>query len=293
MGRLFDRVSRLTVSTMDLTDFRYKFHIEKTIKPEPNHTRIEVYNLSVEHRQMLEQLAPGKKVKGKRSRKTSPNLHGVIPVQLEAGYKDDGPQIVFLGDLVTVDSERDGPDWITTITSGDGARAYRTARIDQSFKAGTPVATAVRSIAKALGLGDGNLNDVVGGLALNGNASVFKAGMVMSGSAARVMTNICRSVGIDWSCQDGALTLVNKEQALAGKAIKLTQNTGMIGSPNVDGDGILKVKTLMIPNMRIGRLIVLDSLLIDGNFRVEKIVTDGDTHDAKSDWGHEIEAKRY
>jgi hypothetical protein len=286
---LFDRVATLVVGTLDLTDFRIKFHIEKSIKPEPNSVRIEIFNLSPDHRLALAEIVPGKRASKKGKGKVSPGLKGKIPVQLEAGYRDEGPQLVFLGDLTTVDSERDGPDWITTITSGDGARDYRTARINQTFRKGTTVQAAMQSITKILGLGRGNLAQI---RPTDANGSgVLVSGMTVTGSAARAMSDICRSAGLEWSCQDGTLTILQQGKAMAGRALMIDQASGMIGSPNVDGNGILKVKTLMIPGVQIGRLIVVKSIQVQGNFRIEKITTDGDTHG--QDWGHEIEAKRY
>jgi hypothetical protein len=290
MGRLFDRVWSVTVSTLDVSDFRVHFRIEKTLKPEPNKALVEVYGLNKDHRAMLGELAPGKRT-GKKKKGTSPNLTGSIPVRIEAGYKDDGPQMIFLGDLRTVDSERNGADWITAITSGDGERAYRTARIAQSFGAGTPVPVAVRALVRSLGIGEGNLSQVLSGLKLGGRATILVRGAVFSGPAVRHLTDICRSAQLEWSIQDGVVQLQDFGTALAGQAIKLTPETGLIGSPNVDGNGVLKAKTLMIPGLRCGRLVVVDSDAVQGNFRVEKIITEGDTHG--QDWGHEIEAKRY
>lgn len=289
MGRLFGRVATLVVGTLDLTGFRFKFHVEKTIKPEPNRVRIEVYNLNPDHRLALAELAPGKRLAKKGKGKTSPNLQGKIPVQLEAGYEDDGPQLIFLGNLTTVDSERDGPDWITTVTSGDGERAYRTARINQAFRAGTTVQAAMTSIVKVLGLGEGNLHQIQPTDA--SGSGVLVRSMVVSGSAARSLTDLCRSAGLEWSCQDGTLTILEQGKALAGRAIELSPTTGLVGSPNVDGDSILKAKTLMIPGLQIGRIVVLTAEQVKGNFRIEKITTTGDTHGG--DWGHEVEAKRY
>ena len=293
MGALFDRRWALTVSTLEVDAFAIHFRVEKTIKPEPNKVLIEVYNLNEDHRAQLQELAPGKKV-GKVSKRlglTSPNVKGSIPVRLEAGYKQDGTDLIFLGDLRTVDSEISGPDWITTITSGDGERAFRTARINQAFGPRTPVRTALAAAVKALGLGNGNFQSVASTLQLQGAASVYARGVVLSGSAARALSDICRSANLEWSIQDGVIQFVDLNMALAQKAIQLTSDTGLIGSPNVDGNGVLKAKTLMIPGLTCGRLVVVDSRQIQGQFRVEKIITEGQSHG--SDWGHEIEAKRY
>ena len=293
MGALFDRRWNLVVSTLDVSDFAIHFRVEKTIKPEPNKVLIEVYNLDENHRGQIQELAPGKRV-GKKARhkgKTSPNVTGRVPVRLEAGYKEDGTSLIFLGDLRTVDSEITGPDWVTAIAAGDGERNFRTARISQAFGYKTPVRTALQAAVTALGLGNGNFAAVASTLQLQGNASVYTRGLVLSGSAAMALNDICRSANLEWSIQDGVVQFVDLNTALAQKAVKLTADTGLIGSPNVDGNGVLKAKLLMVPGLTCGRLVVVDSRQIQGQFRVEKIVTEGHTHGP--DWYHEIEAKRY
>jgi hypothetical protein len=293
LGALFDRRWALTVSTLEVDAFAIHFRVEKTIKPEPNKVLLEVWNLNDEHRAALQELAPGKRVgkKAGRKGKTSPNLTGSVPVRLEAGYAEDGTDQIFLGDLRTVDSELSGPDWITAVTSGDGERAFRTARIKQAFGPRTPVRTALSAAVKSLGLGTGNLASVLASLQLQGNATVYTRGVVLTGSAARVLSDICKSANLEWSIQDGVVQFVDLNKALAQRAISLTSSTGLIGSPNVDGNGVLKAKTLMIPGLSCGRLVVVDSRQIQGQFRVEKIITEGASHGP--DWGHEIEAKRY
>lgn len=292
MGRLFDRIWSVTVSTLDVSDFRVHFRIEKTLKPEPNKALVEIYNLNSDHRGALGEIVPGARVsKKKKKGAVSPNLKGVIPVRVEAGYRDDGAQQIFLGDLRTVDSERDGADWITAITSGDGERAYRTARINQAFGPKTPVDVVLRSAVKALGLGAGNLSQVLPALKLNGAATLLTRGMVLTGPVARHLTDLCRSAQLEWSIQDGVVQFTDVGKALSGKAIVLDGAHGLIGSPNVDGDGVLKARTLMIPDLVCGRIVIVDSEQVQGQFRVEKLVTEGDSHG--QDWGHEIEAKRY
>jgi len=45
---------------------------------------------------------------------------------------------------------------VTTIRSGDGLVDLRSAQIQQSFKAGTPVLDVLKSIAKTLGISTGD-----------------------------------------------------------------------------------------------------------------------------------------
>ncbi len=293
MTQLFGRKFALTVGTLEVSAFRCKFKIEKTLKPEPNKALIEVYNLSPDHRGQLAELAPGKSIKLGRKRKTqvAKPQPGRVPCRLEIGYDNAEIEQIFFGDLRTVDSEIDGPDWVTSISSGDGERAYRTARISQAYGPKVPVSTALRAAVKSLGLGDGNLAKVLSGLSLQGQAGVYTRGVVLSGAASRVLTDICRSADLEWSIQDGTVQFVDFGKVLSGRAVVLKPGTGLIGSPNVSADGVMNCKTLIVPGLRCGGIVVLDSTMVEGNFRVEKIEYVGDTHG--QDWTAEIWGKRY
>ena len=292
MAELFGRACKLTVSTLDLTafntTFRVKFHVEKTLKPEPNKALIEVYNLSAEHRADLAELAPGKKSSKPKKGQTSTPLIGRVPVRLEVGYGEQ-TDLIYLGDLRTVDTEIVDADWVTAISSGDGERAFRTARINQSVGPKTPLRQTMSAVLKTLGLGEGNLAKVV--QALQGGAVTLARGAVLSGPTARVLTDLCRSADLEWSIQDGAPQFVNLNKALQEKAIVLSAETGMIGSPSVDGQGLLKCKCLIIPGLRCGRIVVVDGLTVKGQYRIEKITYEGDTEG--QEWYAELEGKRY
>jgi hypothetical protein len=289
---LFGRKFALTVSTLEVNDFHCHFRIEKSLKPEPNKALIEVWNLSPEHRAFLGELAPGKKIsKGKKKGATAPALQGKIPVRLEAGYDGPGTDLIFLGDLRTVDTETTGEDWVTAISSGDGERAFRSARMAQSFGPRVPASVALQAIVKTFGLGPGNVAKVLSGLKHQGQASLLTRGAVFSDASARVLTDFCRSADLEWSIQDGAIQFVDLNKALAGQAIVLSPKTGLVGSPAVDGAGIMKCKSLIIPGLRCGGVVIVDAEEIKGQFRVEKLTYEGDTHaDA---WEVEIEGKRY
>jgi hypothetical protein len=289
-SELFLRTCRLVVGTLDVSNFHIHFKIDKTLKPEPNKALVEIWNLSPEHQAQLSELAPGKKV-AKKKGKTSAALLGKIPVRLDAGYIGPGNDLLFLGDLRTVDTEVNGPDWVTSLTSGDGERAFRTARINKSFSPGVPVSKALEALVSALGVGRGNLSRVLSQLQLQGAARALVGGAVFSGPVARELTNFCRAADLEWSIQDGALQFVDLNTALADKAIVLTPETGLVGSPSVDAAGVMACKSLIMPGLRPGRIAVLKSREIKGQFRIESVSYDGDNYEG--DWLAEVKGKRY
>jgi len=287
MGQLRNRVCKVVVgaalgliqTAISVEKHRVHFVVEKSLKPEPNSCSLEIYNLAPDQRAQIESLKP----------KTG-STRG-IPVQIEAGYQDTGTSQIFLGDLRTVSSRRDGADWITTIESGDGEKAHANARIAVSFGPSTTADTALRAIVKALGVDQGNVPLVLAKLRLGGVGQLFPKRAVLTESAAVHMTNFCKSAGLEWSIQDGAVQIVDRNKALSLFAVLLSSSSGLIESPSIDPDGVLSCKMLIQPDVKPGSLLVLDSKTIHGNYRIESARWDGDTHDTP--WYIEVEAKRY
>ncbi len=246
------------------------FRVHKSLKPEPNTAELTVFNLNPAHRSALEQL------------KTA-------SVLIEAGY-EGGTSTLFLGDLRTAISVDEGPDIVTKLSSGDGEKATKTARVKVSMKKGVANPQKVlETIAKSLGVGSGNLKQALG--QLGGLANCFSEGAVLSGSSFREMNSVCKSLGLSWSIQNGKLQILTLRKALDGQAIKLSKDTGMIGSPTVDNDGVLTCCMLLAPDVFPGRKLVLDGRRLKGQYRIESCDYSGDTHG--QDWYIKIEAKRY
>src|SRR5688572_24479657 len=166
--QLFRRKCDVTVDTLHLTGFDCAFGIEKTILSTPNSCDLTVYNLNQEHRAELERLRP--KWGAKRG----------IPVKIEAGYESRTSQL-WLGDLRTVRSIREGADWKTEFSSGDGEYAMMTALIQTSFGPKTDIDVVMRALARELGMGLGNVGEVANDLRLAGMGKLLVHGTTMSG----------------------------------------------------------------------------------------------------------------
>lgn len=279
MAEQFGRAAVVTIDTLELKGFDVSFKVKKSLKPEPNTCELAVYNLNSDHRSQLEQLRPKEKLATKG-----------IPCRIEIGRTLDDLFLLWLGDLRTVDSQVDGPDWVTNLTSGDGEQAFQNARVHVSYGPKTPVETALRAIARALGVGEGNLGKVVSQLKINGSA-LLPQGATISGSASRHLDDFVRSADLEWSIQDGALQLLNRGKTLATRAIQLDAEHGLVGSPTVDNKGLFKARMLIQPDVRPGTLIVSNAERVKGNYRVEQATWDGDT--AGGNWYIDVEASRY
>lgn len=276
---LSGRSWRVVVGGLDVSDLRCAFTIEKSEEPQPNTCDLIISNLSSDHRSQLQELQPKKG-----------DTRG-IPVKIEAGYGED-PSLIWLGDLRTVSSAPEGKTtWLTKVSSGDGEKATQNARISLPMGPKTPAQTALRAIAQSLGVDLGNIDTVASRIKLSGKGGVYGSGKALHGPSVQVLDDIARSADLTWSIQDGALQFTDRGKALAGSAILLDPSTGLIGSPSVDNEGNLSARALIIPDLKVGRVVVVESKAVAGNFKVIRAKWTGDT--IGNDWYCDITGKRY
>lgn len=271
--RLFNRAYRIVIDTLEITDLRCVFQVDKDLTGKPNKASAAVYNLNPDHTKAVSQM-------------------GAVPVQIEAGYVE-GTSVLFLGVLRTSGTKREGQDLITVVESGDGEAKLQRARINKSLPAGVTTDEVLRQVATSLGVNQGNLPQALRTIKtkFSGVGNVFSAGVVLSGSAVREMNSLCRSLDLEWSVQNGALQILERGKGLAKEAILLNAATGLIGAPEIDGKGVLTCRSLMIPDAIPGRIALLYSEFVKGQFRIESTSHQGDTHG--DNWGVEIKGKRY
>ena len=287
--RLFGRKWSVQIVRTDYTGLDMSFSVVKTTRPEPNTCELRLYNLSEASRAELEE-TPLVKIpaKGKGPAK---HQHEGIPVRITAGY-EEADSLIWSGDLRTVESTHVGSDWVTTLTSGDGEQAYHRARVNMSFGPGTPVSMVIKKLAENLGVGAGNVDLVAARLAMFPRVrDLADHGLVLSGSAAERLTAWCQSLGFEWSIQDGALQFVERGKPMIGRVVLLGKETGMVGTPSIDQEGLLTVQMLMIPGVLPGSVFVMNANRIQGNFRIETATYEGDT--SGEPWTITVEAKRY
>lgn len=262
------------------------FEVESSVQREPNTCALKIWNLSPEHRRSLDGAS-------------------AMPVRVEAGYVDSITTL-FNGDVRVTESRRraaqhrqassragslshgvDLVDVITSIEAEDGGTAWRTATVSRSFAARTPVVAALEACVEALGIGRGNLDELdAEAVYAGGDVRSFAEGTVLSGLAHVEMNRLVRGCGLTWSVQSGALQLRRAGRALATRAVLLTPETGLVGSPAVDADGYVTTTSLLNGALYPGRPVVLRSRELEGSYQVRRVRHVGDT--AGQDWSSEV-----
>lgn len=261
----FEQLPNATV----ITDLRIQATITKSINADPNPGSVTITNLSARTRADLQ---------------TKPLI-----VRLDAGY-DGNLRHVFVGDLRDGRSKREDTEWTTTLQLADGDRAYRYARVNRSYGKFASAIQAVQECASSMGL-------VVDGAALTSDElqTQFASGHVLYGNAGDELTRVLAPFGYRWSIQDGRLQILKDDEFRPDEAVLISQDTGMIGSPErgaPDASGkppILTVKMQLYPELTPGAQIQVQSKTIDGVFRIEKVTHELDTHG--DDWSSTIEAR--
>ncbi len=262
-----ERGSGLNVSNLDCV-----FKVKKNLKPEANTCDLKIFNLSETSRHMLE--TPKKLV-----------------LRLEAGYVGQVGQL-YLGEVRSATSAREGPSIVTHIETGDSEKELQTAHISLSIGPKVPITVALTAIAREFKVGIGNVGVAAAKLAARGVAP-FGPGSAIFGSAVDAMNDICRSADLEWSIQDGVLQLLDRGKALEGLAVLLSASTGLIGSPTIDHKGIVTAKALLQPDLRPGHKVAFDSLSfkVSQGYRIQECEYSGDT--SATEWYATMKCSKY
>lgn len=269
---LYGKSLVLTVDDIDLSGFDAAFQVTRTLKPSPNTCEVRVFNL-------------GQALRRELATKAKEGLF----VTIAAGFGNRLTQI-FRGDLRDAYSVREDTGWVTTISSGDGEKARRNARIRRAFPRGTKVDVVLRALTESLGVGLGNsARALMGAKKLTHGSSEFVSGTVTHGNSALQLTELLRSVGMEWSIQDGELQVLDQGRALEGEALVLTPETGLVGSPEPGHKGTVKATVQLMPGLQPGAAALIESSEVRGLFRIERIDYSGDT--SQDDWLGHIEGR--
>lgn len=247
-----------------------RFDVSKSLDREPNKASIRICNLSPSHREALEQADEPL-------------------VQLVAGYTHgDLHDVIFMGDARDVTSAQEETEIWTTIESEDGGHSYRTSRITSSFDAGVSLATVIAACVTALGVGAGNSRSVAEGAELAAGGTVFPDGLALEGPAWRSLDMVCRSARLRWSVQNGVLQLRPRRRAAMTRAIRLSSQTGLIGSPTRSsrdarsGRVTVEARSLLMPGLFPGRVVAVESVAVEGNWLCQSVRYIGDS--TATDW---------
>jgi hypothetical protein len=258
--QLFKRAFRVTVgdkqfgSVDEVRPLSFSFSVERDNTRRPNCAKVTLWNLNADTRATLEELS---------------GSEGGVAVRIEAGYGDRISQI-FFGGLRRVASWREGADWITEVSGGDGEKELKTAKVSRTFAKGTPVAAVLKELVGALGVDPGGLGSLAG-TGFDAGGTMLTKAITMHGDAATELEAFCASLGLRWSVQDGAFFAARVgEPSIPGEGPVFSAESGLLETPSVDKDGKVSGMSLLDGDLLPGRVVRVESTRITGNFLCER-----------------------
>lgn len=255
---------------------RVTFKIEKTSEPTPNKASIEVYNLAPDTIELL---------KKPKCRVVLSAGYGLI---MDVGLSS--AEVIFTGDGAKSYTKKTGPDYITTIEVGDGLTSYQGSQINTSIAGGAAGKSAIEQVISAMGLKKGEVKGA--------DSYSFGDNLVLSGNARDAMDDVTDKGDLEWSIQDEQVQVLPVNGFNSLDPVKLTSDTGLIGSPNRTGfqnskqtkslDAGIEFVSLLQPSLKPGRRVLIESKFVTGVFVVRKTNMNGDTK--QGPWFSECEA---
>jgi len=181
---------------------RVNASIQKTLMGMPDPSKIDIYNLSEATRNAMR--------------------NSLTEITLEAGWRNSELHKVFKGSVLSVQSQRSGPDIVTSVTALPGLGAIAQAAVTKTYAAGMPVRDVVRDIGEqitGIEVKAQMLKDIPG--------VIGKGGWSFAGSAKDALTELANEYGFSWSVDDNLLMAVGDTAKFDGM-IELDGESGAL-----------------------------------------------------------------
>jgi len=251
MGDLFGRVVRVEVGLAGQPGrawegLRVGFSVKRGVGRTPNKAEVSVYNLTRDSSRACQEA-------------------GAI-VRLLAGY--GAPSEIFTGAIDRAVRNESGVDAETRIEAADGGRAFRSGWISKTFAAGTDTDQILRELAAAAGVSLGHVGTLP--------TVRVTSGLTLCGPVRDCLDTLARTVGAEWSLQDGELQLLSPTGTTPEDAVILSPDTGLVGSPVQTKEGV-ELVALLQPTIRPGRRFLLQSRDFRGVYRARDVEHVGDS----------------
>lgn len=249
-GRAIQLIIGSDTESIVIEDLTIGFDLTKTITSEPNEASIYVINLNQSTRNLI----------------TDKKYNRIL---LNAGYGDD-MRTLFIGYIDEVENKKEAVDITTIMTCSDGSVDYRESRTAITVSKGQTDQEIVKQTLK-------NMPNTTNGIQEFKTERKLPRGKTMVGNSRDVLKVVANNQDANWSIQDGKLLLLPKTSALANnEGFLISEETGMIGSPQKTSDG-LEVRCFLNNVMRVGQLCRVVSIIKEytGDFKITKIQMKG------------------
>ena len=124
---------------------------------------------------------------------------------------------------------------------------------------------------------------------LNQLKTMLTKGLSLSGNSMLELERLLKSQKFSVSVQDNSLQVLKHGESLVKEAIVLNTNSGLISSPEFNQNNLLTLKCLLMPELKPGLSLYIDSLIFKGLTIIQSVKFEGSTYD--ENWFSEVEAR--
>lgn len=255
-----NRIYRLTIQSVDDYDnpieqaivikdpLTLKFSVDRSVFAEINGANIEIYNLSFDtYRQLFYDYYNVRK----------------RTLILEAGYETTGYSIIFIGDVWSCYTSRNGTDVVTKIECLVGWKAL-------SVQTDATLADISRNQILRYAANDMALDIQI----YSGEDKKFNRSVSIAGNSYKTIQKYSDdSAFID----NNVIKVLNTNDAFEGDVILINDESGLLGVPEHE-DALLTVKIMFEPRIMVGQVIEIQSRIapmFNGQYKVFGIKHEG------------------
>jgi hypothetical protein len=236
------------------------FTIEKTDSPDPNKSKIQIYNLS-----------PDTSAKA-----TVAGNH----ITLKAGYEDETMAAIFFGDVLKGRRYRDGNDYCTELEVFDSRTEVFSGQVSVSYSKDTDAMTIVQAYLDAIGLPFKGQENVPG--------ETYPHGYCFIGMAGDGLRDVLNRYGLMYTIQNKMLYIIKPGEAADKTGLKLTPKMGLLTTPQpvsdktedddtgTEASNRWKFSTMLFPELLPGAACKVESLTLNSEVIICKAVYSGD-----------------
>lgn len=294
---LFTRYVSIQAGEILLNGLDATFSIEKNMQAEPNTCELRIYNLSADNRKALQSLKSvlveikagyAGLVNAKPTPLDTLTSNLISSASYIKPYNPDTDFRIFKGDVVQIFSQKEGPDWVTTLRTADGLNSRQQSRFNKTFKKSTQIKDLLKQVFQSLAVDVvAATKKILSGQIPGVDATILNSHTVYGAAHAEIEKHF-KKLNVSGFIEDNQLIILKPKETLGVDAVRLTPDTGLIGSPELTHDGLLKCRSLIRPEIRLGHQLKVESEYFTGTYRIERLSYSGSTWD--NEWYIDIEA---
>lgn len=258
----------------EIKSLHMTFDIVKNTEKAANECKLKIYNMLIDTYNDL---------------KNAKDLQIII----DAGY-EDLHNIIFIGDVTTMNWSRQGVDTVVDILAYDGQYALQNSVLSKSYAPGTLIRTVVEDCKKALKTLGITVDKEFAEFSKKAYSktlyNTLKNGLTEQDRVINILIKLLQPYNYKVYIQDKALIIAPKKWKVnqsTRKTASFGPNSGLIGTPTVKSNGVIEIDTVLNPNLKVGDIIEVDCETLKGYFTISELRISGSNYE--DDWKCQME----